>query len=661
MTLQQFFSTELVFRLGWVLIHSLWQGALIAGLLWTVLAVLRRISPQWRYLASTVAITLMLIGMVVTFCLVTPPAPMRPQAWVPVAAQERLVKPAPAVTNQPTPATPDPIDKPLALQPAIVAIPSPQSVLPTPRSPMSSLAQRIEPAIPWVVIAWALGVALLSVWNLGGWIAAQRLKVLGTLPVGAEIIAAVEKLAGRLKLTKPVRVLHSLLAETPVVIGWLRPVVLVPTSVLTGLSRAQLEAVLAHELAHIRRHDYLVNLFQVAAETLLFYHPAVWWMSRRIRLEREQCCDDVAVSVCGDRCVYVESLAALEEVRVVGLLAVSALGSGKSQLLIRIRRLLGFRDDSPRRSARAIVAGAMLLLTVVTVAVICGKSAQTKAATHTEPKTVEDADRWQVKLPSGVEVELVGVCGNPSAGQQWWRPDGSPLGSRPYTRLGGSVTANNDQLAREFAVRLSGPSAPIVGNGAVTWQFDPAVASLGGGSWPVEPCVRLDGAGALIPKSSREVTVRVGVAAGPWVMRVETADNTGNESMSLPDGIALFSPVTERNGDAIVTLTHNLTGVEVRVVAVTAKGSEHPADVLSTTSAANVVQLTSTFQGLPADHIKQFRLQTRPYEWAEFKHVMVSPARARASCLQSSRATGGPADPRAIDDESFRPANSHCR
>ena len=90
------------------------------------------------------------------------------------------------------------------------------------------------------------------------------------------------------------------LVDVPTVIGWLRPVVLVPASALAGMTPQQLEAILAHELAHIRRHDYLVNLLQTLVETLLFYHPAVWWLSRRIRIERENCCDDLAVSLCGD-------------------------------------------------------------------------------------------------------------------------------------------------------------------------------------------------------------------------------------------------------------------------------------------------------------------------------------------------------------------------
>ena len=112
-----------------------------------------------------------------------------------------------------------------------------------------------------------------------------------------------------------VRLLESTLVDVPTVIGWIKPVILLPASALSGLKPHQLEAILAHELAHIRRHDYLVNLLQTLVETLLFYHPAVWWLSRRIRAERENCCDDLAVSLCGDPYTYAQALADLEELR----------------------------------------------------------------------------------------------------------------------------------------------------------------------------------------------------------------------------------------------------------------------------------------------------------------------------------------------------------
>src|SRR5262249_55483729 len=144
------------------------------------------------------------------------------------------------------------------------------------------------------------------------------------------------RLAARLRVRMPVKLVESALVEVPTVIGWLKPMILLPAAALAGLDPRQLEALLAHELAHVRRHDYLVNLLQTAIETLLFYPPAVWWLSRRIREERELCCDDLAITVCGDGMVYARALATMEELRSAPALTLAADGGS---LLARIRRI----------------------------------------------------------------------------------------------------------------------------------------------------------------------------------------------------------------------------------------------------------------------------------------------------------------------------------
>src|SRR6202007_2795286 len=123
------------------------------------------------------------------------------------------------------------------------------------------------------------------------------------------------RLAHRLGLIAAAHVVEADLADAPAGGGWLRPVILRPVAAIAALSPAQVDAILAHELAHIRRHDYAVNILQTIAETLLFYHPAVWWLSNRIRAEREHCCDDIAVALCGDPVEYAEALAELESHR----------------------------------------------------------------------------------------------------------------------------------------------------------------------------------------------------------------------------------------------------------------------------------------------------------------------------------------------------------
>ena len=171
---------------------------------------------------------------------------------------------------------------------------------------------------------------------------------------------AVVRLSRRLHIAAPVKLLESTLVDVPTVIGWLKPVMLLPASALAGLAPAQLEAIFAHELAHVRRHDYLVNLLQTVVETLLFYHPAVWWLSARIRTERENCCDDLAVALCGDPVAYARALADLEELRGTGgRLAMAANGAS---LVHRISRLLGAPSHTERTPAWLAGGLALVLL-----------------------------------------------------------------------------------------------------------------------------------------------------------------------------------------------------------------------------------------------------------------------------------------------------------
>jgi uncharacterized protein involved in exopolysaccharide biosynthesis len=162
----------------------------------------------------------------------------------------------------------------------------------------------------------------------------------------------------RLGVSRPVRLLKSALVEVPTVIGWLRPVILLPAVSLTGLTPGQLEALLAHELAHVRRLDYLVNAFQCLVETLMFYHPVAWWISRYVREERENCCDDLVIKVCGDRLAYARALATMEGLR--GELPELAFAASGGSLLNRIRRLLGASSETGSASIRQLSGVALL-------------------------------------------------------------------------------------------------------------------------------------------------------------------------------------------------------------------------------------------------------------------------------------------------------------
>jgi HEAT repeat protein len=201
---------------------------------------------------------------------------------------------------------------------------------------------------------------------MGGWLYTQRLKSHKTCLLDDKWWQTLRRLCGQLRVKRPVRLLESALVKVPMVIGWLRPVILLPAGALTGLTTRQLEAIIAHELAHIRRHDYLVNLLQALIETLLFYHPAVWWVSRQIRREREHCCDDLAVAVCGDAFTYARALLEMERLRAGG--PQLALAANGGSLMNRIQRLVGAQPQHTNRFA-GLFAGIIALTTVVSLGV----------------------------------------------------------------------------------------------------------------------------------------------------------------------------------------------------------------------------------------------------------------------------------------------------
>src|SRR5207245_2644595 len=220
---------------------------------------------------------------------------------------------------------------------------------------------------------------------------------------------AVARRAARLRVSRPVRVLESAVVQVPAVVGWLRPVILLPASALTGLTPQQLDVLLAHELAHVRRYDYLVNLVQSAIEILLFYHPAVRWVSRRVREEREHCCDDLAVAVCGDAHLYARALLMMESLRAkTPALALSAAGTQGGTLLGRVRRLVAPTPVEPVPRWMAGVVGATLLLGLGGGAALVGANAA--AATDTLIAFAQTLDNPSAR-EEGVDAEALESLG----------------------------------------------------------------------------------------------------------------------------------------------------------------------------------------------------------------------------------------------------------
>lgn len=363
--------------LGWALLHFVWQATALAGIVALLQILMRRTSAQMRYV--------MLCGMlaVVTACPAvtwywiasampdTQTAPL-PSGNVDVAAnhESAVMEPVPSMAGSSSPA-------PIITELVRIEqnpVESPHNI--TAAVPAETWNQRlrsiVEPLLPWLVATWWLGVIALSLRLLVGWRIVQWISRQQTELVAEVWQDRLKSIAGRLQVFRPIRLVETALVDVPTVIGCLRPVILLPASFLTGLTPDQVESVLAHEVAHIRRHDFLVNLVQTAVEVLLFYHPAVWWLSNQIREEREHCCDDIAVAVCGDRITYVRALTAMEQLRSGAAQPVLTVAASGGSLLQRIRRLAHAPTPAARGWTRgsglsAIVAIAVLGLTIYTV------------------------------------------------------------------------------------------------------------------------------------------------------------------------------------------------------------------------------------------------------------------------------------------------------
>ncbi|HYH83250.1 MAG TPA: M56 family metallopeptidase [Longimicrobium sp.] len=341
-------GSPVLHAVGWALVHSLWQCAALALALRIGLRLSRSAPATHRYALACATLVLML-GTTAATAIVA-------ARGMDGTAAESIVRAGPAPADRLPAAAPSRDEAAAQLgevRPRQVAVRA---------AWFDEVAWRVEVErfLPWLVAAWLAGVALLSARLLGAWTRVRHLPRVGTAPAPEPVRRLVRPLARELRVAWPVEVLTSAAVHVPTVVGWMRPVILLPLSALTGIAPRHLELLLLHELAHVRRHDYLVNLLQAAAETLLFHHPAVWYVGGRIRAEREHCCDDVAARF-GTVREYIAALATMEEVRRGELLAVAADGGS---LLGRVLRLAErpARTGSPARAAGAAIG---LLITAL--------------------------------------------------------------------------------------------------------------------------------------------------------------------------------------------------------------------------------------------------------------------------------------------------------
>ena len=298
--LYEILPENLLYALGWTVVHSIWQGILIAVLLAFALLSMEHKTARARYAAANFGLFALLLTSIITFCL--------------------LYQKAPAMN----------------LEEAFLI----ENNAASEASFLQNWTNYFNENLPLIVSVWLMGVVFFIVKMLGGLLYIQHLKNRYNEPLSDFWQQKMEVIAQQIPLKKSVALLESALVKVPMVVGYLKPVILMPIGAVNALSQEQVEAILAHELAHIYRNDYLLNILQTFVEALFYFHPAVWWISGNIRLERENCCDDLAVKLCGNPLNYAKALVSLQEMHAEAPALAMAFSNQKNQLLQRVQRIL---------------------------------------------------------------------------------------------------------------------------------------------------------------------------------------------------------------------------------------------------------------------------------------------------------------------------------
>lgn len=368
------FSDALVSSFGWMLVHSLWQGALLVLITSIILHLFRKSPAAIRYNVGILALSAQVISSIVTFLYYY-------YNSTPKVLSTAFKNTAHNVADWKT------LTYELSLT--------------------SKVQLWLTAHIQELVICWLIGAAVLVVRFLGGWIYTEYLRHNARLVMNKEWRARFGVLTAKLKVYQSIELKESSKILTPMVIGTLQPVVLIPIGLLLGFPTAQIEAILAHELAHIRRHDYLVNMLQSFVEVVFFFHPALWWLSERVRVEREHCCDDLAIEACGDRLSLAHALVGIAEFKTNHSLAM-AFASKKPLLLQRVKRVLGVAPKSTRifggLPVTMLFIAALIGVSVYAVGQDTLKKKKAKAKTHQVAS--RQSRNVSVRDENGVVVEV---------------------------------------------------------------------------------------------------------------------------------------------------------------------------------------------------------------------------------------------------------------
>lgn len=511
--------------LAWTLIHFLWQGVLIAALLLLALWLAPHdddvARSNHRYGAAMLALALLMLAPVLTF------------AWQWLGAGD----PAAVASGAGGFAVLATID--------------------------SVNGWQLPPMLLRSLLAlWAAGVSWYAMKMLLAWIALQYLQRTQVHATPAWLASQLAALVEQMSITRPVRIIVSGVINTPMTTGWLRPVILLPAALLTSMQMDQLRLLLAHELAHIRRHDYLVNMVQNIVRILLFYHPLVHWVCSILDEERELCCDHIAMACAGDRLQYAKALLSLQD-QPHPLPALAAASTCKHALLRRIQRILGEPEaDSPHDlRQRPLLCLTSLLVSMAVFISGFSSIEHSRAAMHVLPEHAQQ----RMLTPSQQQAQhLLDELYQRAARFNF--PQGSAGDQPRHIADGTSTTASQQAPVTGYPIDLQTASTPqqLELDAVQSEAMPPSPKSLHQQHLQRQQLIRELDRHTLSGDAGRADAVSVNFAQASLndisahVEQLSTALNTDSYSLradTLPEPVYQVSPrppARRQNDDAIV-------------------------------------------------------------------------------------------------------------
>ncbi|MEO0340026.1 MAG: M56 family metallopeptidase, partial [Bacteroidota bacterium] len=315
------FSESLSYALGWTVIHSLWQSTLLALVIGVLTALIKPQSALARYRLYSLGVISTFIWAAATFIRLFNFHTTSIEVSGLVAGNDFTSEFANNVGTN-----------------AALSI--------------ATFINYFDTHLPVIITLWLLGMSFFLLRFLGGLAYTQHLRTSRIYKVEEHFVEKINQLHQQLGMQRVVHLFESANVKAPMTLGTFKPIILMPIGALTLLSPAQVEAILAHELAHIRRNDYLFNILQSIVEVLFYFNPAIWWLSAQVRLERENCCDDIAIQLCGDDLAYAKALLSLQEYSKDAPGLALAFSNKRNHLLNRVKRIFALRGF--RAAARCV-------------------------------------------------------------------------------------------------------------------------------------------------------------------------------------------------------------------------------------------------------------------------------------------------------------------